>query len=34
EQDPGDFRREVTATGSPAEVHVLDGDETFATDDL
>ncbi|MFW6003463.1 MAG: metal-dependent hydrolase [Halanaeroarchaeum sp.] len=29
EQDPADFRREVEATGSDAEVHVLDGDETF-----
>ncbi|WP_435177885.1 metal-dependent hydrolase [Halorussus sp. AFM4] len=29
EQDPDDFRREVEATGSDAEVTVLDGDETF-----
>jgi L-ascorbate metabolism protein UlaG (beta-lactamase superfamily) len=29
EQDPEDFAREVEATGSDAEVHVLDGDETF-----
>ena len=29
EQDPDDFVREVAATGSDAEVHVLDGDETF-----
>ncbi|MFB6071304.1 MAG: metal-dependent hydrolase [Halanaeroarchaeum sp.] len=29
EQDPEDFRKEVKATGSDAEVHVLDGDETF-----
>ncbi|MFC6724074.1 metal-dependent hydrolase [Halobium palmae] len=29
EQDPQDFVREVEATGSSAEVHVLDGDETF-----
>jgi L-ascorbate metabolism protein UlaG (beta-lactamase superfamily) len=29
EQDPEDFRREVKATGSDAEVRVLDGDETF-----
>jgi len=29
EQDPGDFVREVDATGSDAAVHVLDGDESF-----
>ena len=29
EQDPQDFVREVEGTGSDAEVHVLDGDETF-----
>ncbi|MCU4799579.1 metal-dependent hydrolase [Halobacteria archaeon HArc-gm2] len=29
EQDPQDFVREVKGTGSDAEVHVLDGDETF-----
>jgi L-ascorbate metabolism protein UlaG (beta-lactamase superfamily) len=29
EQDPEDFRREVKAAGSAAEVHVLEGDETF-----
>ncbi|WP_135828363.1 metal-dependent hydrolase [Halorussus halobius] len=29
EQDPDDFRREVAATGSDAEVEVLDGGETF-----
>jgi L-ascorbate metabolism protein UlaG (beta-lactamase superfamily) len=29
EQDPQDFVREVQATGSDAEVVVLDGDETF-----
>jgi L-ascorbate metabolism protein UlaG (beta-lactamase superfamily) len=29
EQDPQDFVREVAATGSDAEVHVLEGDETF-----
>ncbi|WP_115863988.1 metal-dependent hydrolase [Halorussus litoreus] len=29
EQNPDDFRREVEATGSDAEVRVLDGDETF-----
>jgi L-ascorbate metabolism protein UlaG (beta-lactamase superfamily) len=29
EIDTDDFVREVTATGSDAEVHVLDGDETF-----
>jgi len=29
EQDPQDFAREVEATGSDAEVVVLDGDETF-----
>ncbi|AKH98025.1 metal-dependent hydrolase [Halanaeroarchaeum sulfurireducens] len=29
EQDPADFEREVKATGSDAEVHLLDGDETF-----
>jgi L-ascorbate metabolism protein UlaG (beta-lactamase superfamily) len=28
EQDPQEFVREVTATGSDAAVHVLDGDET------
>ncbi|WP_440008790.1 metal-dependent hydrolase [Halomicrococcus sp. SG-WS-1] len=28
EQDPADFEREVEATGSDAEVHALDGDET------
>ncbi len=32
EQDPEDFAREVEATGSTAEVHVLDGDETFDLD--
>jgi len=29
EQDPQDFAREVEGTGSDAEVHVLEGDETF-----
>ncbi|MFT4931993.1 MAG: L-ascorbate metabolism protein UlaG (beta-lactamase superfamily) [Natronomonas sp.] len=29
EQDPEEFVREVEATGSPADVHVLAGDETF-----
>ena len=29
EQDPQDFVREVKATGSDSEVHVLEGDETF-----
>jgi L-ascorbate metabolism protein UlaG (beta-lactamase superfamily) len=29
EVDPDDFVREVEATGSDAEVHVLSGDETF-----
>jgi L-ascorbate metabolism protein UlaG (beta-lactamase superfamily) len=29
ELDPQDFVREVKGTGSDAEVHVLDGDETF-----
>jgi len=29
EQDPEDFVREVEATGSDAEVHVLAGDESF-----
>ncbi|WP_338728757.1 metal-dependent hydrolase [Haladaptatus sp. DJG-WS-42] len=29
EQDPKDFKKEVTATGSGTEVVVLDGDETF-----
>jgi L-ascorbate metabolism protein UlaG (beta-lactamase superfamily) len=29
EQDPSDFVREVDATGSDADVHVLEGDETF-----
>ena len=29
EQDPQDFVREVEATGSDAEVHVLAGDESF-----
>ncbi|MFB6130791.1 MAG: metal-dependent hydrolase [Salinigranum sp.] len=29
EQDPQDFVREVEAAGSSAEVHVLDGDESF-----
>ncbi|WP_290818128.1 metal-dependent hydrolase [Halovivax sp.] len=29
EQDPGDFVDEVGATGSDAEVHVLDADEPF-----
>ena len=29
EQDPEDFRREVKAAGSSAEVHILEGDETF-----
>ncbi|QGN06705.1 metal-dependent hydrolase [Halorhabdus sp. CBA1104] len=29
EQDPEDFAREVEAVGSDADVHVLDGDETF-----
>jgi len=33
EQDPEDFRREVEATGSNAEVRVLSGDETFALGD-
>ena len=30
EQDPRDFAREVGATGSAAEVHVLEGDGSFA----
>ncbi|WP_255152611.1 metal-dependent hydrolase [Halorarius halobius] len=30
EQDPEDFRREVKAAGSDAEVVVLDGDESFS----
>jgi L-ascorbate metabolism protein UlaG (beta-lactamase superfamily) len=30
EVDPDDFAREVRATGSDADVHVLDGDETLA----
>ena len=29
EQDPQDFVREVEATGSDAEVHVLEGDESY-----
>jgi L-ascorbate metabolism protein UlaG (beta-lactamase superfamily) len=29
EQDPEDFVREVEATGSDAEVHVLEGDQSF-----
>ncbi|MFC4356328.1 metal-dependent hydrolase [Halobium salinum] len=29
EQDPQDFAKEVDAAGAGAEVHVLDGDETF-----
>jgi L-ascorbate metabolism protein UlaG (beta-lactamase superfamily) len=29
EQDPADFAREVDATGSAAEVHALEGDESF-----
>ncbi|MFB6266669.1 MAG: metal-dependent hydrolase [Halodesulfurarchaeum sp.] len=29
EQDPEDFRREVKATGSGADIHVLEGDERF-----
>ncbi|WP_254534548.1 metal-dependent hydrolase [Halomarina litorea] len=29
EQDPEDFAREVEAAGSSAEVHALEGDETF-----
>jgi len=33
EQDPDDFRREVKATGSDAEVKVLDGGETFDLDE-
>jgi len=33
EQDPDDFRREVKATGSDAEVAVLDGDETLDLDE-
>ncbi|MFB6121252.1 MAG: metal-dependent hydrolase [Halobacteriaceae archaeon] len=32
EADPDKFRREVTATGSDAEVHALDGDESFTVD--
>jgi L-ascorbate metabolism protein UlaG (beta-lactamase superfamily) len=32
EQDPQDFVREVKATGSDAEVVVLEGDETFTLD--
>jgi L-ascorbate metabolism protein UlaG (beta-lactamase superfamily) len=31
EIDTDDFVREVTATGSDAEVVVLEGDETFST---
>ncbi|MFB6142508.1 MAG: metal-dependent hydrolase [Halorientalis sp.] len=34
EIDVEQFRREVKGTGSLAEVHVLDGDETVALDDL
>ena len=30
EQDPADFEREVDAAGAGAEVHPLDGDESFA----
>jgi L-ascorbate metabolism protein UlaG (beta-lactamase superfamily) len=30
EIDIGDLEREVAATGSSAEVHVLNGDESFA----
>ncbi len=33
EQDTEDFVREVEATGNDAEVHVLDGDETFDLSD-
>ncbi|WIV67173.1 metal-dependent hydrolase [Natrialbaceae archaeon AArc-T1-2] len=33
EQDPEDFEREVRATGSDADVHVLEGDETFTLED-
>ena len=33
EQHPGDFRREVKATGSDAEVVVLEGDERFDLSD-
>lgn len=33
EQDPEDFVREVEATGNDAEVHVLDGDESFDLSD-
>jgi len=29
EQDPADFAKEVRATGSDAEVHALEGDESF-----
>jgi L-ascorbate metabolism protein UlaG (beta-lactamase superfamily) len=29
EQDPEDFVREVEATGSDADVHVLEGDGSF-----
>jgi L-ascorbate metabolism protein UlaG (beta-lactamase superfamily) len=32
EIDVSDVEREVAATGSAAEVHVLDGDEGFAFD--
>jgi len=34
EQDPEDFRREVKATGSDAQVHILEGDETVDLADL
>ena len=32
EQDPRDFAREVDAAGAGAEVHVLEGDETFSVE--
>jgi L-ascorbate metabolism protein UlaG (beta-lactamase superfamily) len=34
EQDPDDFVREVTATGSSADIYVLDGDETVDLTEL
>jgi L-ascorbate metabolism protein UlaG (beta-lactamase superfamily) len=32
EQDPEEFRREVKATGSDAEIRILGSDETFTLD--
>jgi L-ascorbate metabolism protein UlaG (beta-lactamase superfamily) len=34
EIDVEDFEREVKATGSQADVHVLDGDETVDLEEL